>query len=158
MKSVLQFESYYFDQMVYKRNDEYWNKFQPGQPVSIEIQPTFEFGVQINKDNPHNARVIVSVSLGKDQLSSDYPFQIEAGICGIFNVAPDDSDPQELWTKFSGNAIAILYPYLRSAVTDITSKSDHPPVILPVLNVAKIAAEKLRPVEPDTRDELEKQV
>ncbi|MFZ2464672.1 MAG: protein-export chaperone SecB, partial [Caldibacillus thermoamylovorans] len=40
------------------------------------------------------------------------------------------------------NGSAILFPYLRSVLTDLTSKSKHQPVILPTVNFSKYITSK----------------
>lgn len=40
--------------------------------------------------------------------------------------------------KWETNAIAIMFPYLRSMVSMITSSSGREPIILPTMNVAKL--------------------
>lgn len=36
------------------------------------------------------------------------------------------------------NGVTILFPYLRSLVSDLTSKGSEPPIILPTINVAEM--------------------
>lgn len=40
------------------------------------------------------------------------------------------------------NGTAILFPYLRSFITTLTSNAGIPPLVLPTLNIQKIIEEK----------------
>ncbi len=45
---------------------------------------------------------------------------------------------QDIIKRTVRNGSAILFPYLRSIVTDITSKGKHSPIVLPTLNFYKL--------------------
>ena len=58
----------------------------------------------------------------------NYPFEMMVQLRGFFTM----SDPT---INLDSNAIAILYPYIRSIVSVYTSSINVPPLILPVINV-----------------------
>lgn len=63
-----------------------------------------------------------------DKKDEDIPFKITSSIEGDFSL----ESPGE---KYLPNAIAILFPYLRSFISTITAQSGMPPFILPTFNI-----------------------
>jgi len=67
---------------------------------------------------------------------NNYPFTIKLSIEGIFSIESEEPLPDEEILKFcSINGTAALFPFLRSAVTDITKISNVPPLVLPLVNI-----------------------
>lgn len=71
------------------------------------------------------------VSLGVT-LISESQYNIIAQISGIFELTEESVMGKKLLTN---NAVAILFPYLRSQLTLLTSQPGFEPVILPVMNI-----------------------
>lgn len=82
----------------------------------------------IRKIDEDNVEVTLEVLIG--EIDNKQPFSLNASICGIFYL--------EKWSEridfIKYNTIAILFPYLRSFVTIVTSNSNLPPYIIPVMN------------------------
>lgn len=81
--------------------------------------------------------------IGNDDISC--PFIINVELTGVFDIEfekDDEQDIEQLKELLSQNAIAILYPYIRSLVSDITSKANSfDTFIMPVANIAKVMKE-----------------
>ena len=102
----------------------------------VKINPTFER--KITKiDNDHFS-LSLSVEIGP---LSENPFFIHADLLGTFELTNWEEDETSLMIA-KENTTAILFPYLRHAVSDITSISNLPPYIIPVLNTAKLFKNK----------------
>ncbi|UNQ06683.1 protein-export chaperone SecB [Enterococcus faecalis] len=88
-----------------------------------------------------NVLVSIEAELG-DFDDEDCPFKLEVSLNGYFKytVDKDDSkDVEQLKQLVTQNALAILYPYLRNVVSDVTLKSNRfPAYILPVMNIAEL--------------------
>ncbi|SGR58700.1 preprotein translocase subunit SecB [Staphylococcus aureus] len=68
-------------------------------------------------------------------------------LTGVFDIEyeNDVEDKNSLKILLTQNAIAILYPYIRSLVSDLTSKANmFDTFIMPVVNVAKMMEENNR--------------
>ena len=76
-------------------------------------------------------KLVFKVSLGIT-LFSESQYNINAQISGIFELTEESIMGKKLLTN---NAVAILFPYLRSQLTLLTSQPGFEPVILPVLNI-----------------------
>lgn len=97
-----------------------------GEPISIDFKLGHGFE---KKDN------IMQVGLGakifENSTENNYPFEISVEILGFFESDNDDINSE----GFLPNALAILYPYLRSTITNITANANVQPLILPTINI-----------------------
>ncbi len=83
-----------------------------------------------SNDFQENLEVNVFYSQDGDIANATYKLTVE--IAGRFVCNGE-------WeAKWETNAIAIMFPYLRSMVSMITSSSSREPIILPTMNVAKL--------------------
>ena len=121
LESVLRFDKYIVDEVVFKTNPEF-------NPTDDKLKINFS----IKKDVKHkdNGQVVVSlqVNIFEKANEKNYPFEMMVQLRGFFTM----SDPT---INLDSNAIAILYPYIRSIVSVYTSSINVPPLILPVINV-----------------------
>ena len=121
-ESVLKFENYIVDEINFKNN----NKFQ-FENKSIKI----DFGIKKSKVVEDNKMIIkLYTEVFKNAEKNNYPFEMNLCITGYFTI----SDPTEK-IDFEPNAIAILYPYIRSIVSTYTVNANVGPIILPAINV-----------------------
>lgn len=69
-------------------------------------------------------------------LKNEQNFEISISIEGIFDI---DCDNEELKNALiNKNAVAILFPYIRSEVTLITSQPNIKPIVLPPININRL--------------------
>ena len=91
----------------------------------------FEFSAEINKSEESNTyHVSLKVTATKTE-----EYEAIVKISGFFEI--EDSDPNAE-TFINENAIAILFPYVRSELTLLTSQPDTIPIILPVMNIIEL--------------------
>lgn len=78
----------------------------------------------------------------------DHPeIELDAGICGLFRVIGDDFSP-EVENKIAKIQFpAILFPYLRAAITNILASAGFGSVVLPLININALAEDQLKDVE-----------
>jgi preprotein translocase subunit SecB len=77
-----------------------------------------------------------------DDKDQEELFEIYVKLVGFFGLEGISSESDELDDLLSINATAILFPYLRSAISSITQVANIPePVILPTINIAKMVKE-----------------
>lgn len=145
--ATIQFKDYYVDEMKYQKNPN----FEIDETEKYDIQPNFSATVAI-KENL--GMVLLDCVMGDfENISS--PYELSVSIKGFFDykiaeiTANESTEFSELLTT---NAIAILYPYLRSLVTDLTMKANEfPPYILPVMNFVEVlkSEDKIRFIDFD---------
>ncbi|WP_019166310.1 protein-export chaperone SecB [Staphylococcus delphini] len=130
------FKNYNFRNFSYRVNEnleiENIDRFEVESDFSAKI--AFE-------DN--QAYIIMDCQIGNDDINC--PFIINVELTGVFDIEfekDDEQDIEQLKELLSQNAIAILYPYIRSLVSDITSKANSfDTFIMPVANIAKVMKE-----------------
>lgn len=159
MQAILKFHDYYVEYMFYKRNVDFWKHSKDNKKnKSVKIKPSFMFDVIIDPNTFKNANVIIGVKIGDDIPEEKSPFVVDVVIRGLFSIEADDSDDSEMNKEtamnfYQKNAIAILFPYIRSIVSDLTSKSNHQSVILPTLNIIKVAEDYFNSEEKQEKEE-----
>ena len=131
---ILKFHSYTVKEMDFKLSPAYYND-EYDEKLSIGIGHE----VEIDSDN-RQAIVCLTCNIGDENSGS--PFVLNVAVEGEFSYhSNNDEDPS--FERISEiNATAILYPYLRSIVTDITKAANISPVILPVANIHKLLSKK----------------
>ena len=80
----------------------------------------------------------VSVSLGV-LISAESKYEIKAQISGIFSISEDSVLGRKV---LANNTVAILFPYLRSQLTLLTSQPGFEPIILPVMNINALMSDE----------------
>lgn len=133
VQGVISFEGYQVDNINYEKN----NSNQKGDYTSFP--PEF-FIVKADKENNNQFNIIMGVKIDDSDAENILPFTAEVVVRGFYSFNTDDAkeydiDNIHLFQLVNGSAI--LYPYLRSILTDITSKSMHNPIILPTINFSK---------------------
>lgn len=90
----------------------------------------------------NSIRVKLGISSG-DQNLEENEYYLKIVITGDFSIKKDtnEHDSETLDRILKQNTIAILYPYVRSIASDITSKGSIIPLIIPPINVAAMIEE-----------------
>ena len=89
------------------------------------IIPEFGFALVKSPKNEKNYNVIIGFSYSKKQ---NQPFIMEGVVRGFFELGDEIND------KILFNAFGILFPYVRSLITDMTRYSISP-IIIPTINI-----------------------
>lgn len=131
----LKFKKYYFNSFQFEENDNFDSDIEQ---LDVDFFPTAEVNIL---ESENIALVSLDASLG-DEKKSSCPFTGKISLTGIFEVEFDEKDTkdQKLAEEFlTQNTIAILFPYLRSFISDMTLRTNKFPVfILPPFNVIKM--------------------
>ncbi|MBC2369390.1 hypothetical protein HBP99_12150 [Listeria booriae] len=133
---VITFEDYTVDNMSYKRNPKFDYKTE-----EMEIGASFDVEIKISDDD---TAAILIFDIGVGGLESERsPFLAKAKVNGFFKYKPDNDEEGVGFQKhMEVNSIAILFPYVRSIIADLTSRSNEfPTCILPTMNVVKTLEE-----------------
>lgn len=117
--SELKMEHIVFDELSFKRKG-----FKQTKEQDVQIQ----FGVAIDKISDGKYRV--SLKITADQQDE---YTVEARISGFCSISESYELKDELLQK---NAVAILFPYIRSELTLLTSQPEVTPIVLPTLNIS----------------------
>jgi preprotein translocase subunit SecB len=134
MKAVLQFLQYHVVESCYK-----YNPFFQGAPVQ-DAQYSISYRLDINEQDRNAAMISLGVELGDESLTTK-PVYVKANIIGLFHIESDELSDEQKEVFFKVNGVAILFPYLRGLVSELTSKGSMNPIILPTMNITALLAE-----------------
>ena len=120
-----------FTELVFKLNDSFvW----PNGPVSLE--PVIE--KRITKIDENKVKISLFFSI-KD--SESKPFDSKVTLVGVFECLNwEKNEVGKLLVTI--NTVNILFPYLRQAVSNLTTLAGVPPYILPIINTQSINEKK----------------
>lgn len=123
----LKFISYLVDSVNYKTNDNFVSNSDEKFDVDFDIEST----IIIN----HDESIVQLDAIVGEEENQDCPFLIEASIIGFFEFEGNLKEHKDFLV---GNAVAILFPYLRSVISEMSVKSNvFPNYLLPTINVSK---------------------
>ncbi len=129
--TVLNFKGYRVLDMSYTQNEQ----FKSSQE-KLSFNPNF--GVNLVTDDNDEAKVTLTFVL-----ENELPFNIKVTLEGRFkyNASEDEANIglDELLKK---NATAILFPYLRAIVSQLTSMgNEYQPLLIPAMNIGALLDE-----------------
>ena len=113
-------------------------RIEPNQ--RLDIKPQFSRQVRKANDNPKLMFVNLKVAILTNE-KEPKPFDIEVSLVGVYELEAAPTAEQE--RDFVIEATGMLYPYLRTAVTNLTAQAYISPLNLPVIN---------GPIFPEDRD------
>lgn len=131
------FDDYCVSEASFKKNPN----FNPDTQVTLETN--FKCCINIKKEDRldeviERADVILFCEIG-DARNESSPFEVKVTLSGDFVFNPEESDGTKFEKYLSPNAIAILFPYLRSVIANLTTLSNEFPTLnIPVVNIAEM--------------------
>lgn len=126
VRSSLTLLNVYTENVAFNRKDSY-NK----DKLDLEVKIASSIGIAENNDL---YKVLISLEIEDNRNKSLY---IKVDTCGIFSFESDEKLKSKDKSVFlEKNSLAILFPYARSFITNITSQSGVEPIILPAINIS----------------------
>jgi preprotein translocase subunit SecB len=106
-------------------------------PQSRGVKFKFNLTMESGRVGEQESQLCVRISVSTPK-SDDYPFFLSITIVGIFDLEePVDEKLRKQLLEI--NCPAIIFPYLREAISDITRRAGFPPLYLPPVNFIKRA-------------------
>jgi preprotein translocase subunit SecB len=131
IKSKLIFKNYCIDSLTFERNNSFTH-----HKVNIDFDVSSKI---CTNAETNSATVTLILEVFKNHFEKDYPFYLHMSVTGDFSVDPLVEENLQL---IETNAVAILFPYLRSLVSTITANANVAPLILPPINVVELIKQK----------------
>ncbi|MFI3173136.1 MAG: protein-export chaperone SecB [Eubacteriales bacterium] len=119
MKSNLQMKNLYFKKIVFDR-----------KPLIEDGEYEIEISKEIRELGNHEYVVSVTTIIDKEDLR----LELEASAEFLL----DTVDDTRIDSIIQNNTVAIMFPFIRSQVTLMTSQPNMSPIILPTINTAKL--------------------
>ncbi|MDH2472880.1 protein-export chaperone SecB [Clostridium perfringens] len=130
---VLTLHDVYTEEIVLQRSDEYSKR---------DSELEFNIGYSYNEGSDNKFKITIKVNIEDVKKSA---LNLTIGVSGVFELKSNKGSNLDL-TK---NAIAILFPYVRSNLTNITSQSGIETLILPVINFNALLDEQRKKLEEE---------
>ncbi len=117
------------------------NRVKLNPEDKLDIKP--QFSRQVRKVNGNEKLNFIALSVKIESTEKEpKPFDINATLVGVFEVTELRNEKEE--RNFVIEGTKIIYPYLRSAVTNLTANAFIAPLNLPVIS---------GPIFPEDRDQ-----
>ena len=101
---------------------------------NFKLQPKISRKTGKVKDNVFFTALILEVTSTSEQ---PFPIDVTIDFRGIFQFNPGEN--QEAILEFLKNgAVEMMFPYLRSILTNLTTTAMLPPIILPIIDIIKL--------------------
>lgn len=131
MKAVLQFIDYHVTNIEYLYDPSFIED-------EADLKPDFSFELEFADENKEQANLQLGIELGDRNLEKNSIY-VNCKVKGEFIIeAANELDEGDKIDYYRINGVAILYPYLRSLVSDVTGKGSEQAVILPTMNIIKM--------------------
>ncbi|MDV7690057.1 protein-export chaperone SecB [Enterococcus gallinarum] len=127
------FKDFYVDFLEYKENPNFAN--DDTKTLDVDIKPKADIVFKGDL-----AVILFESSFGSEE-NVNCPFTANISLKSFFEyeVTKNDDDIKQLQLLLSQNALAMVYPYIRSLVSDLTLRSNKfPAFILPTINVVEL--------------------
>ena len=117
---------YQVDEIFFLLND----KFDFNLTKSVKLNQNFSRNIEKIDDNHCKVSLMFSVDNNEE---NPMPFELKVQISGTFKL--DNWEDEDRNIFINTNAIAILYPFVRSLVATLTANANVPTYVLPVFNL-----------------------
>ena len=125
-KSVLELKSLYFDTIEFRRRENI--------VTNPELHMNFSREVKQDDQNPSHFWLTLGTHIMDKQRDA---VEINVSLVGEFIVSADENN-FDILRLIKENGVAILFPYLRSELTLLTTQPGFQPIVLPAVNIAKM--------------------
>lgn len=126
--SVLQLNDYKIEFIEYAYN----SSFVYENPINVSVKSKVDVGTNVEEQK---SKVSIDFSVFPDEEKTN-PFKLRILMTGYFSSSGSLSK-QELSHLSRINGTAVLFPFLRSAIVNITSQANIQPLLLPLIDVNK---------------------
>lgn len=124
---TFKFERYYVESIEFRHNE----RFHYQKPLDLDVEFGVELGVAPDKSQGF---VLITTEIFSDAEENNYPFTLDLSIRGIFSTDGELS-AEEFRRFLEINGTAVLFPFLRSTLADVTRSTGHEPLVLPLMNI-----------------------
>ena len=128
-QAVIQFNDYKINSIKYIYNPE----FQFSEALNVRCNFNIELAMN---DEGTKGKLTIIIVVFEDAVENNYPFSLEISITGFFTSI--DLSREEFYNLLKVNGVAVLFPFLRSTVADITKSANVETLILPLFNFVKM--------------------
>lgn len=128
--SKLRFENYIAKKVNFTLNESFTGNDE------LELDLKFNHELQIDYESK-KAVLVLDCILFENSKENNYPCELEVSLLGFFEF-DTNLEEDKIVNLLEVNGTAILFPYLRSVITTITSNLGISPIIIPTMNIVEM--------------------
>lgn len=137
MRAAIQLTDYYVTSIDFKYT----------KASSTIEEKGLKFGHSIEYRGTDEVKIEIQCSI-----SDESGLELSVVLVGLFDIQWEQHDeewelPEDIRMLCEKNTLSILFPYLRSTISDISLKANIDPVILPTINIAALLERKKELIE-----------
>ncbi len=138
IKSSFKFKDYTVDKISLEKNTKFTDELQN---EIKEISEIMDFDCEINERDAFKKDVTLIVNIGN---TDKLPYKLYLELTGKFeySLGEENLEDEKIEMLFKRNAVTILFPYVRALVSNYTSVSNVPPLMIPAINIIKLLEDK----------------
>lgn len=133
--SNFRFKGYMADNIFFVINDEYIK-----DEDNLELQLEFNYDLDMDYENQKTILQLQCIVFDECK-ENNYPFTLDVSLLGFFEFDKELNE-NEVYKMMELNGVAILFPYLRSIISNITSSAGIQPLVIPTMNISKLIKNK----------------
>lgn len=134
--------NYDVNHLIFKKNNDY----NRSDNEKMNAKPSFTIECLGADDDSQQYMIRLGCSVFDNPEKNNYPFACKVQVSGIFEIL--DIDNKDALLRY--NAVAILLPYVRTLISQITAMAEVPTLHIPILNVYELQ-DNARDIIPDTK-------
>ena len=100
----------------------------------FKLKPLLSREIKKLKENIYFTRLNIKIENSRE---NPFPINLTISLRAVFEFE-DVFDESEVTAFLKKEAVEILYPYLRTLVTNVTTMALLPPIVLPIVDIAKL--------------------
>ncbi|MEJ6952080.1 protein-export chaperone SecB [Natronospora cellulosivora (SeqCode)] len=132
---------FYFDGYIINNIEFDFNSQFDNEGDILELDFNLDYSVKIDEEENHKGSTQLRIKIWEDAYNNNYPFKLSVEIIGFFS-ADKEMDKKKFAEMCESNGTAILFPFLRSVITDITKNANVTPLVMPLINVENFIKDK----------------
>lgn len=113
-------------------------------PSKIDVKHKFSYFVEKNDENIINVVVDTIIS------NSNRTFKLELETKGIFEINPKNLDTVTKKFIMTKNTLAIMFPFIRSEISILTTQPGMIPILLQPINLNSLEEKDIKFIEKDS--------
>lgn len=126
MDTGIKFLGYHVREMKFLKNDNF-------KAAKVNLKLNFSKNSTYLDNN--RIRLNIHVKIFEDAVANNFPFDLSFIVSGFFQYNEMNIEDDQERERFEAKLMEILYPYIRTIVSNIMTATNLPPIILPTIDI-----------------------
>ena len=103
---------------------------------TFNVSPAITRSTGVNESGKYNTKVVVEILNSSD---TPFPVDIRVSMTGLFDLNDIPEDKRIDFLSYTG--FDVIYPYIRSTITSLSTNAMLPPIIIPIVDAHQVFQE-----------------